>query len=279
MNIKDTSSQIHRLWDTEQEILDVIHNVCVENNLRYSLAYGTLIGAVRHKGFIPWDDDIDLIMPRADYEKLLKTWNQCAPDGYILQNTRTDSDFSQNFTKIRKDHTTFLQTESERMVNYHTGIFVDIFPGDRVAPGIIGRKIQYFACALNLLYSRNHCSDNDGIIGTLEGLLLKLPKRLTSKLLILSEHIIRFWNNDDSLMLFFPSTLEFSKKYQSSTLFENLKQIEFNGKYYSCISDPDSVLKSDYGDYMELPPKEKQVWKHFPIILDFEFNYDELNKG
>lgn len=95
--MKQIPDQLQRqIWATEQEILDVIHQVCTEYGLRYSLAYGTLIGAVRHKGFIPWDDDIDLIMPREDYEKLLAIWNEATPKGYILQNTRTDPDFTQN---------------------------------------------------------------------------------------------------------------------------------------------------------------------------------------
>lgn len=124
-----TPDQVQRqIWATEQEILDVIHQVCTEHGLRYSLAYGTLIGAVRHKGFIPWDDDIDIMMPREDYEKLIAVWDQAAPKGYILQNTRTYPDFTQNFTKIRKDHTTFLQDEAERTKHYHKGIFVDISP-------------------------------------------------------------------------------------------------------------------------------------------------------
>lgn len=93
MSMTQTSDQLQQqIWATEQEILDVIHQVCTEHGLRYSLAYGTLIGAVRHKGFIPWDDDIDIMMPREDYEKLIAVWNQSAPKGYILQNTRTDSD-------------------------------------------------------------------------------------------------------------------------------------------------------------------------------------------
>ena len=93
--MKQIPDQLQRqIWATEQEILDVIHQVCTEYGLRYSLAYGTLIGAVRHKGFIPWDDDIDLMMPREDYEKLLAIWNEAAPKGYILQNTRTDPDFT-----------------------------------------------------------------------------------------------------------------------------------------------------------------------------------------
>lgn len=126
--MKEAENIIKKVWETEQEILDVIDKICRDNNLRYSLAYGTLIGAVRHKGFIPWDDDIDLMMPREDYEKLLSVWESQAPKGYILQNSRTDPDFTQNFTKIRKDGTTFLQEESERTKNYHKGIFVDIFP-------------------------------------------------------------------------------------------------------------------------------------------------------
>lgn len=152
-----TSDQLQQqIWATEQEILDVIHQVCTEHGLRYSLAYGTLLGAVRHKGFIPWDDDIDLMMPREDYEKLLVIWNQSAPKGYILQNTRTDSDFTQNFTKIRKDHTTFLQDEAERTKHYHKGIFVDIFP-------VIGFRPASWRKPFNTLPVRSTCCTVEGI--------------------------------------------------------------------------------------------------------------------
>lgn len=150
-----TSDQLQQqIWATEQEILDVIHQVCTEHGLRYSLAYGTLLGAVRHKGFIPWDDDIDLMMPREDYEKLLVIWNQSAPKGYILQNTRTDPDFTQNFTKIRKDHTTFLQGESEREKHYHKGIFVDIFPAIGSPPASWGKRSVHSLCDQPAVQSR-----------------------------------------------------------------------------------------------------------------------------
>ena len=115
--IFDTDIQ-HKVWDVEQEILDVVVDVCDKNNLKYSLAYGTLIGAVRHKGFIPWDDDIDIMMPREDYEKLRKIWNGVAPKGYILQDHYTDLDYPNNFIKIRKDNTTFIQNEEEKSKNF-----------------------------------------------------------------------------------------------------------------------------------------------------------------
>ena len=272
-----TSNQLQqKIWATEQEILDVIHQVCTEHGLRYSLAYGTLIGAVRHGGFIPWDDDIDIMMPREDYEKLLAVWDQSAPKGYILQNTRTDPDFTQNFTKIRKDHTTFLQDEAERTKHYHKGLFVDIFPGDRVPSGKIGRKIQYIACAVNLLYSRGHTSGSGGTIGKAERVLLKAPKEKYAVRRERAEKKIRSWNGNESLQYVFPSTIWSIRKYYPANLFENMKTIEFNGKQYMCVADEDATLRMEYGDYMQLPPEEDRVWKHHPILIDFEHNYEEL---
>lgn len=272
-----TSDQLQQqIWSTEQEILDVIHQICTEHGLRYSLAYGTLIGAMRHKGFIPWDDDIDLMMPREDYEKLLAIWNQAAPKGYLLQNTRTDSDFTQNFTKIRKDHTTFLQSEDECSKQYHKGIFVDIFPGDHVPAGKIGQKMQYIACAVNLLYSRGHASGSGGMIGKIEKILLKAPKEKHSVRRERAEKKIRSWNGNQSLQYVFPSTIGSSRKYYPANLFERMKTIEFNGKRYMCVADADAALRVEYGDYMQLPPEKDRVWKHHPILIDFEHNYEEL---
>lgn len=273
-----TSDQLQQqIWATEQEILDVIHQVCTEHGLRYSLAYGTLIGAVRHRGFIPWDDDIDLMMPREDYEKLLAVWDQTAPKGYILQNTKTDPDFTQNFTKIRKDHTTFLQDEAERTKHYHKGIFIDIFPGDRVPSDKIGRKMQYIACAVNLLYSRGHTSGSGGTIGKVERALLKAPKGKYAVRRERAEKKIRSWNGDESLQYVFSSTIGSSRKYYPANLFENMKTIEFNGKQYMCVADTDATLCVEYGDYMQLPPEEERVWKHHPFLIDFEHNYEELS--
>lgn len=268
--------QIQQVWAVELEILDVINKVCIENGLRYSLGYGTLIGAMRHKGFIPWDDDIDLMMPRDDYEKLLSIWNQVAPKEYILQNARTDSDFTQSFTKIRKNHTTFLQFEFERVKKYHKGIFVDIFPGDRVAPSKLGQKIQYVACVVNLLYTRGHSSGSTGLIGQIERFLLQTSKEKYISHRQLSENFIRRWNTKNATQYVFPSTLAWCKKYYPSTLFEDLKTIEFCGKSYQCFSNPDAILKLDYGDYMQLPPEKERIWKHHPIIIDFKHNYEEL---
>ena len=268
--------QIKQVWSVEQEILDVIHRVCSDYNLRYTLAYGTLIGAIRHSGFIPWDDDIDIIMPRDDYEKLLEIWENAAPAGYILQNIRTNADYTNTFSKIRKDHTTFLQDEAEAAKQYHKGIFVDIFPADRVADNAVSNKVQYIACAVNLLYTRGYTSGSGGFIGAVERILLALPKCVHPMLRKTSEKIIRRWNNDEELRWFVPSTIEYAKHYYPSNLFDDMKTIDFCQKSYLCVADPDAFLRADYGDYMQLPPEEERVWKHHPIIIDFEHNYEEL---
>lgn len=275
--MSDIQTKIEQVWAVEQEILDVIHSVCTKHGLRYSLAYGTLIGAVRHGGFIPWDDDIDLVMPREDYEKLLSIWNDVAPEGYILQNIRTDSDYTNTFTKIRKDHTTFLQDEAEGKKGYHKGVFVDIFPGDRVAPGKVGCMIQFGASAVNLLYTRGYTSGSGGIVGLGERCLLALPARIWPGVREAAEKVIRRWNGNPKLLWVFPSTIVAARRYYQPDLFENLGQIRYCGKLYSCVADPDAFLKVDYGDYMQLPPEEERVWTHHPIIIDFEHNYEELN--
>lgn len=268
--------QINQIWSVELEILDVIHRICTEHGLRYSLAYGTLIGAMRHGGFIPWDDDIDLVMPREDYEKLLAVWHDAAPEGYLLQNTRTDPDFTQNFTKIRKDHTTFLQDDTEREKKYHKGIFVDIFPGDRVAPGKISNLLQHIACAVNLLYTRGYTSGSSGLIGGIERFLLALPKSVHPALRDASENFIRRWNGREELLWFFPSTIGSAKNYYTPKLFENIGTVDFCGGAYACVADPDGFLRVDYGDYMQLPPEEARTWTHHPIVIDFSSNYEEL---
>ena len=272
------SEQITEVWKQEQEILNVIDQICKRHDLKYSLAYGTLIGAVRHGGFIPWDDDIDLMMPRQDYEKLREVWKQEVSSNYILQDSRTDLDFTQNFLKIRKDHTTFLQSEEERLRKYHKGIFVDIFPGDRVAPGKLARKMQFAACAVNLLYTRGFTSKSGGIIEIIEKALLCIPFRFHSRIREAMNKFIQSWNGKEKGQYVFPSTIVASRRYYPSDLFSCMTQISFNGKQYSCVKDIDTVLRIDYGDYMQLPPESERVWKHHPIIIDFEHNYEELTQ-
>ena len=276
---KDMSAIQKQLWITEQEILDVIDKVCVENGLRYSLGYGTLLGAVRHGGFIPWDDDIDVMMPREDYERLIKIWPSAAPGGYLLETERMFDDYVNNFLKIRKDHTTYLQFESERKTSHHTGIFVDIFPADRRAPGPISRRLQKICFAVNLLYNRGY-AQKGGRTAFVQRLLLSfVPKQYHRRLSNWAGEKSRKWTDNTTCELVFPCTIRDCSRFYPADLFNHLEKIPFNGKEYCAFRERDLFLRTRYGDYMELPPEDERVWKHYPILVDFQRNYEELEAG
>lgn len=275
--ISDPQKTLMGIHQTELEILDEIDRVCRQYGLRYSLAYGTLIGAVRHKGFIPWDDDVDVMMPREDYEQFVHIWSSVAKEGFLLQDDTMYPDYPNNYAKIRKNHTTFLQFEAERTRSYQTGIYVDVFPGDRVAPAGIHRRIQYVFFAFNLLFNRGYPSGAGGLTGFVEkALLALLPKGWHSSLSLSAGRFSRRWNDDTSREFVFPSTIGACKRYYPSDLFDNLKAIFFEGKEYAAVRDTDNTLRIEYGDYMQLPPEVERVWKHHPIIVDFTHNYEEL---
>ena len=117
------------LQDIELDILKQFINICNKENLQYYVVGGTLLGAVRHKGFIPWDDDIDVSMPRQDYEKFLTVAKKYLSEPYFLQTRITDKNTLFNYAKIRNSNTTFIE-QSIKKLDMNHGVFIDIFPLD-----------------------------------------------------------------------------------------------------------------------------------------------------
>lgn len=270
---------IRRVWDVELEILDVIDRLCRKHNICYSLMYGTLLGAVRHGGFIPWDDDIDLIMPRRDYDRFIAVFKQEAPEGYLLAEREMYPDYPNNFLKVVKAHSTFLQRENEREKSYPKGIFVDIFPVDRFAPEGIQHRIQFLNCMLNMLYTRGYSSNRGGAYAVVEKMLLSLPIRLREKWRTYTKKQIEKWNDRSDLPWFSPVTIQYCNRPYPPALFEQMTEMTFEGKQYLATKDYDTVMRIEYGDYMTLPPEQERVWLHKPVVLDFEHDLEELDKG
>ncbi len=271
-------STLRQLQLTMLDILKVYDEFCRKHGLKYSLCYGTLIGAARHQGFIPWDDDLDVCMTRCDYDRFIQLWNKEHPDGYVLQNKENSKYFDQSFTKIRKDHTTFLQDEWE-IGNHHTGIFLDIFPMDRIPYKKIQRILFKWNCMRYQLLTREFVPTNSGFIMKLGSKLILLctpsEKRRKAREKLLKK--IAKFNSCKELRHILIETMESLKVTFDSDMSQEYVDLPFEDGMFMCYKKWDEMLQLTYGNYMELPPEDEREWKHHPIIIDFEHNYEELN--
>lgn len=273
----ENDNTLRQLQLTQLDILKIIDKICRENGLRYSLYAGTLIGAVRHKGFIPWDDDLDICMSRSDYNRFIKLWNIIKPEGYLLQNKENSPDFTQSFTKIRKDHTTFLQSDLERG-KYHVGIFVDIFPIDRMPTNKVEKFFFWWNCLKYQLYTREFIPPKGNFVEKMvSSILLKsVPrKKRKQKREKLLQKITRF-NNDSTLPTVAIEITRTMKQPMPSSLMNQFIYLSFEGSDFMCFKEWDEYLKRKYGDYMKLPPESECMWKHHPLIIDFTHNLEEI---
>lgn len=264
----------HRIWDVEMEILDVIDDVCRKNGLKYSLAYGSMLGTVRHQGFIPWDDDMDIWMLREDYDKFIEIWEKNPVDGYFLLRQETSPEYPQNFAKIRKRNTAFVSAGEEN-TNYHHGIFVDIFPLDDVSNSKIKAKIQGLSALLYMLYCRGYTSIHDGRLVYWGGkfLLNVVPQKMKKNLKKFFFKCMTRYNGENNERVACFVTAPDSFIYYNKRLFYEYCDVAFDAHTYMCNKDADALLRSYYGDYMQLPPVEERILKHHPVIVDFEKEY------
>ncbi|MBQ8445584.1 MAG: LicD family protein, partial [Opitutales bacterium] len=123
-------------------ILDKVHEFCEKNGITYFLSSGTLIGAVRHKGYIPWDDDLDLYMPRADYDKFIKLFSANSPENTKLLSLETDKKYQYPFAKVIDDRTEMVETAVGE--SFKIGVYIDVFPVDSVPDNFVASWIVYW---------------------------------------------------------------------------------------------------------------------------------------
>ena len=270
-------TELRRLQLTQLEILKEIDRVCRDHDIPYSLYAGTLLGAVRHKAFIPWDDDLDICMTRVNYERFLQAWEKESPVGYILQNKENSPRFTQSFTKIRKDHTTFLEIEGEKG-QYHNGVFVDVFPVDRVPTGKMAQACFRWDCMRYQLYTReflpSKCSATTRLISRIMLALTPEQKRPEKRKRLL-DRITRY-RDRSNLPLIFIETMASMKKTYPADMMDEFVYLPFEDGMFQCVKQWDLNLRLKFGDYMQLPPEEQRTWTHHPVCVDFEHNCDEL---
>lgn len=246
-------------------ILDKVDKFCADNDIIYSISAGTLLGAVRHKGFIPWDDDIDIMMPRPDYEKFMSLFNI---EGLEIFNHIKYSEYNYPFAKVSDIHTKLIEFDYD--YSQYFGVHVDVFPIDGF-PVDTNEQIKHMR---NIRKYRR----------TLYRKLRVKRKNIFKQLyinLIISRYTYKQLNekiNEVALRYPFGKTKLSGlsvwgyreKEICLSEIFINTELIEFEGKKYKSISDYDKYLRSIYGNYMELPPENKRFPSHNYIAYKIE---------
>lgn len=267
---------IEKLHKTQLDILREFDRVCRKYDLKYFLAYGTLIGAVRHNGFIPWDDDIDLVMLYDDYTKLQTVpqneWNK----PYFLQNPDTDKYYNKCYMKLRNSQTTLVVDEvSDLDINH--GVAIDIYPIIHLTDDLKKRKRQYMQTKLYMLLRYDRPPYNNGKImywGS-KTLLTLIPnflkKSLRNKML---NNITSYQNVRTEFCYAVIGSVKTMMRKIPTSVFDRAVLHEFEGETLPIPIGYDTWLKKGYGDYMKLPPIEEQGIKleHF-IKIDLDNPY------
>ena len=269
---------LDKLHSVELELLNEFVRICDKNKLTYFLVGGTLLGAVRHSGFIPWDDDIDVGMPRSDYDKFIKIANDELKDDYHLRAVETCKDYYLPFAKIMKKNTLFVE-ESKNNDNpeiyANRGIFIDVFPFENVKKFGLGYKMRYaisYAIMDSIFFKLGTRKLKDTMYKPLTIIFSVFSKKVLTKLF--HRVVTRNKNNNSKYISVIGAGYGFRKELMKREDVLPVKKITFENKKYNGMNNNDAYLGSLYGDYMKLPPKEKRI-NHMPMRISFDAKNDE----
>lgn len=257
-----SKEQLRQLQMVEFELICEVDRICSKNNIKYTLYAGTLLGAVRHKGFIPWDDDADIAFLPEEYEKF---YEACKKDldteKFFLQDYRTDKYYRWGYGKLRRKNSAFIREGQEHM-KYHNGMCIDLFQLYNVPDNAIYREIYFgmFFVIRKILYSEaGKVSQQNGfILRKLYTLLSLIPKSTVFKF----ANKIIYKKKSELVNLMYIPTPHSRFGIPRECLNDNIL-MEFEGKKFQAIKEYDRVLIIGYGDYMQLPP-ENQRFSHNP---------------
>jgi len=258
-----------KLQMVELHMLKALHEICMKNGLSYYLIGGTMLGAVRHKGFIPWDDDIDVGLPREDYEILLANADKWFPSHLKLCHWKNTAEYVYNFAKLEHLDTLLVEKPYEHLTR-RGGVFIDIFPLDGMPCGKYQRYFHFalvrFLVKFNLLM---YCQTSIKQVAwskreTLKAILGKVCQLLFSrkKVHIVCEKIMALYSMaNSSFIAIFEGNWGWREVIPSEAM-GRPTLIDFEGFMFYSAERPDLYLAWVYGDYMRLPPVEKRCTHH-----------------
>lgn len=268
---------LRKLQLVEIDILKEVVKICNRNNLIYYISGGTFLGAVRHKGFIPWDDDIDIAMPRKDYEKFRIIANQELPKGYKYRNFKDDNEIKTCFSRVENSKVKVKDTSA-----INTDIrnaWIDIFPLD----GMPKSKIKFFIRKYRLLYLRMmfQYSQFSKIVNQNlpnrplhEKILIKIGKIIPFEKILntkkymykIDKTLQKISENESIYYMNFLGIYKFKSVMLKDEIYKEGALYEFEGEMYNAPKEYDKYLTQIYGDYMKVPKEEHKNKHHIEVL-------------
>lgn len=280
MSVKDNSCGIADLQNIMLEILKFFIAVCEKNDLHYWLAGGTCLGALRHGGFIPWDDDLDVYMPRDDYERLWKlAQSSDTNDRYVFCRTSEKQNYHHRVIQLVDTRTTFIHSRCKEEDIEH-GVYIDIIPIDACPDSKLQRFSQIFNAIVFSVYNIQCKPEYNG------GKLKTLMSMATTVLLsIIRSQTVRYrmWSRAEQRMTKYNLDKCANVKCITSTFHELMtafpkewfgeRRVPFEDIMAVVPTNAEDYCKAMYGDYMKLPPAEKRTVRHHTEFIDLNNNY------
>lgn len=272
-----TDEELRKMQLLQVDMIAELDRVCRKHDIKYVLYGGTMLGAVRHKGYIPWDDDADLAMLREDYEKFKKVAHELNPDICFFQDSDTDKYYRWGYAKLRRTGTEFIRSGQEHL-KCKTGVFIDIFPLDDIPKFLPFQMLQdfYCYCLRKIAWSEVGKVQKKGFKKVWFKLLSKIPMSFVLKC---QKSLHKKSNNSSPnrvTCLLFPSLGKFyfkaplKERYgMPKKWFLERVEYDFEGKRFYGIKDYDAFLQYEYRDYMTIPPESERK-KHYASVLKLD---------
>lgn len=259
---------------TQLEISKEIKRVCDENEIEYWLDSGSTLGAIRHKGFIPWDDDMDIGMKRDAYEEFLRIAPSKLRPGYYLQQWETDNGYAFPFAKVRKNNTVYIENTS-RNSSAHNGIYVDVFPYDNFGNdvGKQGNPLKSLKAIMQIKSGVRSWEGQDKIntirfLKNIPAIVLS-PFYSREKLIKKYYSLATMYNNKPTEYYFPQGISNYGKWIIPVSAMEEMIEVPFEDTTFKVPKGYDVYLTHAYGDYMKLPPEDKRENRHQIIEVKF----------